>query len=123
MYVNGTRDVSVKTGVEQSIRILQGSAFSERHLDVVLVSFSSADDAIMGPDGDSCRITRFPPLHLFDNFRVRLLDELAHPPQSFPAPIIQYTNVLTDQLGGSFLASRSQTIYQLPARQKLSTRL
>jgi len=65
---------------------------------VVLVSLSCTDDAIVGPDWDSVRVAGFLPLHLFDNLRVCLLDDLAYSGERAFAPIALFLSLLARQL-------------------------
>ena len=88
MNVDGARDLPLKAGVEQPIRILQGGPFGERHLDVALVSFSRADNTVVVPDWDSFWVTGLLPLLLFNNLWVCLIDELTYSTDCSPAPIV-----------------------------------
>src|SRR5262245_14273341 len=53
--VDGTPDISLEAGVEETRRVLQRGSLGKCHLDHVLVGLSRADDAAMGPDGSPWR--------------------------------------------------------------------
>ena len=81
--------------VEQVRDVLQRSTLEESELDVILVGLASADAAVVGPDWSS-RIRWLHPLPLFDDIRVCLFDEFAHPAQGFAAPISEFGNPFRD---------------------------
>jgi hypothetical protein len=58
--VDGAAGVAVETGIEQFCRIIQRRAFGEGQLDLVLVGFAGADDAVHRPHRHAA------PFHLLD---------------------------------------------------------
>ncbi len=92
-HVDGSPVVSVETRVEHPGAILHRGALGERDLDESLESIGQADVPVVGPDGSP------PPLPLFDDVRVCLLDELAHPGERLPAPVPQLLDSRVDARG------------------------
>src|SRR5256712_6058885 len=81
--IDGTYRLAVQTHVEEPFRILQLGPFWKRQPHGVLEGLAYADDAVVGPDGDSLGAGGLLPLHLFDYARVGASDEgpqLAQPP-------------------------------------------
>ena len=50
MNIDGTPDLAVQAGVEQTCRVSQRSAFGKSQLHLALVSLAGADDAALRPD-------------------------------------------------------------------------
>ena len=94
--IDGTYRLAVQTRVEEPFRILQLGPFWKRQPHGVLEGLAYADDAVVGPDGDSLGAGGLLPLHLFDYARVGAPDErpqLAQPltpPASRPADYVIY---------------------------------
>src|SRR2546422_8226951 len=94
--IDGTNRLAVQTRVEEAFRILQLGPFWKRQPHRVLEGLADADDAVVGPDGDSLGAGGLLPLHLFDYARVGASDEspqLAQPltpPASRPADNVIY---------------------------------
>src|SRR6516162_11581904 len=88
--VDGAPHVPVKARVEELGRIFHGSALEEGQLHDRLVRLSGADTAVMGPYRGSH------PLPLFDNIRICLPDEGAHPCQCMTSPVTQLSNSFAD---------------------------
>jgi hypothetical protein len=99
--VDGAPDIALEAGVEKTGRVLQGRSLGKCHLDDVLVSLSSADDAVMGKDG-SPRRCRPDPLPLFDDLRVCLVDDFAHSRERLPAPVRKFLDPLVYECRGRF---------------------
>src|SRR5215213_5397833 len=78
--IDGASGVPLEARVEEPGRVLRRRPLEEGQLDDGLVGLAGADPAVVRPDGSS-GARGFPPLPLFDDFRVSLLDELAHPAQ------------------------------------------
>src|SRR5882762_9129782 len=87
--VDGAPDIPVEAGVEETCRVLQRSSLGKCHLDDILVRLSRADDAAVRPDG-SPRGRLFPPLPLFDDLRVCVVDDCAHSREHLPAPVPKF---------------------------------
>src|SRR5262249_30388148 len=68
-------------------RVRQLRAPGERELHRILVRLPRADHPATRPHRHSRRIRRLPPLHLLDDSRLRLLDQLADTPKHLPPPI------------------------------------
>src|SRR5436309_14702100 len=96
--VDGTPDLPLKAGVEETRRIVQSSALEERQLDHVLVGLTSTDTPVVGPDRCS-GVRGFHPLPLLDDIGVRFLDESSHPAERLAAPVAQLPNPLVHQFG------------------------
>src|SRR6266851_5350610 len=64
--IDGTNRLAVQTRVEEPFRILQLGPFWKRQPHGVLEGLAYADDAVVGPDGDSFGAGGLLPLHLFD---------------------------------------------------------
>src|ERR1051326_8538176 len=79
--VDGTPCVPVKTGVEESRRILQSRPFGEGHLHDVLVSLSCADQSVVRPHRNSS------PLPLLDDLGIGFLDQAAEPAEHLAPPV------------------------------------
>src|SRR5947209_10362914 len=96
MEIDGTYRLAVQTRVEQPLRILQLGTLWKRQPHRVLEGLAYADDAVVGPDGDSFGAGGLLPLHLFDYARVGAPDEspqLAQPltpPAGHPADDVIY---------------------------------
>src|SRR2546425_1442245 len=94
--IDGTNRLAVQTRVEEAFRILQLGPFWKRQPNRVLEGLADADDAVVGPDGDSLGARGLLPLHLFDYAKVGAPDEspqLAQPltpPASRPADYVIY---------------------------------
>src|SRR6266699_3241654 len=94
--IDGTDRLAVQARVEEPFRILQLGPFWKRQPHGVLEGLAYADDAVVGPDGDSLGPGGLLPLHLFDYARVRAPDEspqLAQPltpPAGHPADDVIY---------------------------------
>src|SRR5437870_7009413 len=94
--VDGTYRLAVQTRVEEPFRILQLGAFWKRQPHGVLEGLAYADDAVVGPDGDSLGAGGLLPLHLFDHAGVGVPDkspQLAQPltpPAGHPADNVIY---------------------------------
>src|SRR5213080_4961667 len=73
--IDGTNRLAVQTRVEEPFRILQLGAFWKRQPHGVLEGLAYADDAVVGPDGDSLGAGGLLPLHFFDHPRVGVPDE------------------------------------------------
>src|SRR5262245_7688634 len=65
----------------------------------------------MGPDGSS-RIAGLNPFPLFDDFRVRLLDEPAYFPERLSPPITQLSDPSVNPFGSGFFASWYRMLHQ-----------
>src|SRR5262245_26771960 len=94
MDVDRAADVSVEARVEQALRIAQRRALGERELHDALVGLAGAYDAVVRPDRSAH------PFPLLDDLRIRVVNELAHPAESLPAPVSEFPDSLVDQLGG-----------------------
>src|SRR3989449_2992222 len=94
--IDGTYRLAVQTRVEEPFRILQLGPFWKRQPDGVLEGLAYADDAVVGPDGDSLGAGGLLPLHLFDHAGVGVPDkspQLAQPltpPAGHPADDVIY---------------------------------
>src|SRR5213078_4382775 len=94
--IDGTYRLAVQTRVEEPFRILQLGPFWKRQPHGVLEGLAYADDAVVGPDGDSLGAGGLLPLHLFDYARVGAPDQspqLAQPltpPAGHPADDLIY---------------------------------
>src|SRR5256712_6364430 len=64
--IDGTNRLAVQTRVEEPFRILQLGPFWKRQPHGVLEGLAYADDAVVGPDGDSLGAGGVLPIHLFD---------------------------------------------------------
>src|SRR5436309_11878812 len=64
--IDGTYRLAVQTRVEEPFRILQLGPFWKRQPHRVLEGLAYADDAVVGPDGDSLGAGGLLPLHLLD---------------------------------------------------------
>lgn len=91
---------SIETGIEESLRIGQGSALGKGQLDRILISLSGAYDPCMGPYGYPERIAGFDPFALFHDIRIGLMDEAANFHQYLGAPVTKSTDSLGDKIGG-----------------------
>src|SRR5260370_14602451 len=89
--VDGAPDIPVEAGVKQTCSVLQRSSLGKCHLDDVLVRFSRADDAAMGPDGSPH------PLPLFGDLRVCFVYDSAHFRERLPAPVPKFLDLLVDE--------------------------
>jgi hypothetical protein len=74
---------------------------SLRFIDVVLVGLSCADDAAVGPDRYTRR-GRLDPFPLFDNFRIRRVNDFAHFQKHFPAPVLKFLDPGVEHCRGRF---------------------
>src|SRR5437879_575237 len=89
--IDGTYRLAVQTRVEEPFRILQLGPFWKRQPHGVLEGLAYADDAVVGPNGDSLGAGGLLPLHLFEYARVGAPDQspqLAQPltpPAGHPA--------------------------------------
>src|SRR6184192_2939986 len=94
--IDGTNRLAVQTRVEEPFRILQLGPFWKRQPHGVLEGLAYADDAVVGPDGDSLGAGGLLPLHLFDHAGVGVPDkspQLAQPltpPAGHPADDVIY---------------------------------
>src|SRR5258708_512598 len=88
MDVDGAPRVALETRVEELGRVRQRSSFGERELHNGLVRLARADDSVVRPRRVA-RTRLLHPLHFLDDVRVRVLDELAHPAQCLPAPVVE----------------------------------
>lgn len=68
---------AIEARVEEPRRVLERGAMHERQLDLVLVDFARADDAVVRPCGHAGRVGRFRPLRLFDRVRIGFANERA----------------------------------------------
>src|SRR5215204_1224408 len=102
--------VPLEARVEKLGRVLQRSPFGERELHDGLVRLAGADDPVVRPRG-SARVRRLHPLHLLDDVRVCLLDELAHPPHGLPAPVPELGDPLVDPFRCRPALSRTRTLH------------
>ena len=92
MDIDRAACVSVETRVEETGRVLQRGALEESELHDIPVGFARADDAVVRPN-------RGPhPLPFFDDVRVGLLDELAHPAQGLSPPVPELGDSFRDEL-------------------------
>src|SRR5439155_1457719 len=66
--------------------------------------------AVVGPDRSS-RARGFRPFPLFDDLRISLLDELAHPAQGLPAPVPELGDSVVDQLGCRLVHGRTRLLH------------
>src|SRR6266704_4578425 len=73
--IDGTYRLAVQTRVEEPFRILQLGPFWKRQPHGVFESLAYADDAVVGPDGDSLRAGGLLPIHLFDQAGVGAPDQ------------------------------------------------
>src|SRR5437899_6131887 len=64
--IDGTYRLAVQTRIVEPFRILQLCPFWKRQPHGVLEGLAYADDAVVGPDGDSLGAGGLLPLHLFD---------------------------------------------------------
>jgi site-specific DNA recombinase len=62
----------------------------------VLVRLPRAHDAAVGEDGSS------PPLHLFDDLRVCLMDDFAHSRERLPTPVSKFLDPFVDECRSGF---------------------
>src|SRR5437870_4058892 len=91
MEIDGTYRLAVQTRVEQPLRIPQLGTLWKRQPHRVLEGLADADDAVVGPDGDSLGAGGLLPLHLFDYAGVGGPDETPQlaqpltPPAGHPA--------------------------------------
>src|ERR1700730_770113 len=97
MDVDGAPCLPLEARVEELGWVLQRSTFGERELHDGLVRLACADDSVVRPCG-SPRVRRLHPLHLLDDVRVCLLDELAHPAQGLAAPVPELGDPLVNPL-------------------------
>src|SRR5438128_1394870 len=88
--------VPVEARVEELGRVLQRSPLGERELHDGLVRLAGADDPAVRPNRGA-RVGPFGPLPLLHDFRVCLFDELAHPAQGLPAPVLELGDSLVNQ--------------------------
>ena len=98
---------SVETRVEETGRIPQRRALGEGKLHDILVGFASADDAVVRPN------RRAHPLPLLDDVRVGFLNELAHPAESFPAPVPEFGDSFRDELRYRLALARARLFHVL----------
>src|SRR5438105_14639648 len=96
MEIDSTYCLAVQTRVEEALRILQLGALWKCQPHGVLEGLADADDAVVGPDGDSLGAGGLLPLHLFEYAGVGAPDQspqLAQPltpPAGHPADDVIY---------------------------------
>src|SRR5438445_4393132 len=94
--IDGTYRLAVQTRVEEPFRILQLGPFWKRQPHGVLEGLAYADDAVVGPNGDSLGPGGLLALHLFEYARVGVPDQSPHgaqpltPPAGHPADDVIY---------------------------------
>src|SRR5437868_3477594 len=90
MDIDGAPYIAFEAGVEETRRVLECGASGEGQLDLVLVGFVGADDAVVLPYRDAAHaVRRLSPFHFLDYVRVGLPDQRPYPRQRVVAPVIQ----------------------------------
>src|SRR5919108_6467020 len=112
MDVNRAPYLPVEARVEELGRVLQRSPLGEGQLHNRLVRLASADDAVVRPHR-SAQIRRLHPLHLLEDVRVCLFDELAHPAQSLPPPVPKLDDSFVNQLKCRVALGRTRLFHAL----------
>src|SRR5262245_1158719 len=97
MDVDRAPGVPLEARVEELGRVLHRGPRCEGQLHLVLVGLARADDPVVLPYGNA-RARRLRPLDLLDDLRIRLPDEVTHPPQGLPAPVAELGDSLVDLL-------------------------
>ena len=97
--VDRTPHVPFQAGIEELLRVSDGGSASKGDLYDLLVRFPCADNAVMGPDGNS-------PFPLLLDGGVRIADELTDMSEGLSSPIPQLLKPLGD-VRCSGLASRT----------------
>src|SRR6266536_2168148 len=97
--IDGTNRLAVQTRVEEALRILQLGSFWKRQPHRVLEDLAYADDAVVGPDGDSLGAGRLLPLHLFDYAGVGAPDQSPQLTQPLTPPAAGLPDDGIDLLG------------------------
>src|SRR5437868_13361946 len=75
MEIDSTYCLAVQTRVEEALRILQLGALWKCQPHGVLEGLADADDAVVGPDGDSLGAGGLLPLHLLDHAWIGISDQ------------------------------------------------
>src|SRR6266511_4421544 len=113
--IDGTNRLAVQTRVEEALRILQLGSFWKRQPHRVLEDLAYADDAVVGPDGDSLGAGGFLPLHLFDYAGVGAPDQSPQLAQPLTSP----AGGLSDD--GIDLLGRGRVVHADALPRRLST--
>src|SRR6266540_1563356 len=113
--IDGTYRLTVQTRVEEALRILQLGSFWKRQPHGVLEGLAYADDAVVGPDGDSLGAGGFLPLHLFDYAGVGAPDQSPQLAQPLTSP----AGGLSDD--GIDLLGRGRVVHANALPRRLST--
>ena len=87
--------VPFQAGIEELLRVFDGGSAGEGELHDLFVRFPCADDAFMGPDGDSGGFWLLPFPLLLD-VGVGIVDELTDMSECRSSPIPQLLNPLGD---------------------------
>src|ERR1700722_15279417 len=88
--IDGTPRVTFQAGIEELLRVLEGSSASEGQLHDLLVGLPRTNDAVMRPDGNP------PPFPLLLDVGVGSVDELTNLGESLSSPIPELFNPLRD---------------------------
>src|SRR5919198_1202898 len=98
--VDGATRVSLETGVEEPLRVLQRGTPGEGQLDDLLVGLSRADDPSVGPNGHAHWVAGLDPFALLHDLRVRLVDHAADLRQGLGAPTTERLDPRVDETRG-----------------------
>src|SRR6266852_295832 len=113
--IDGTNRLAVQTRVEEPFRILQLGSFWKSQPHSVLEGLAYADDAVVGPDGQSLGAGGLLPLHLFDYAGVSGPDQSPQLAQALTPP----ADGLPDD--GIDLLGRGRVVHADALPRRLST--
>src|SRR5438309_2181954 len=113
--IDGTNRLAVQTRVEEPLWILQLGPFWKRQSHGVLEGLAYADDAVVGPNGDSLGAGGLLPLHLFDHAGVGAPDQSPQLAQRLTPP----AGGLPDD--GIYLLGRGRIVHADALPRRLST--
>src|SRR3954466_7307200 len=98
--VDGTPDLPLEAGVEQTRGIAHSGTLEEGQLDHVLVGLAGTDAPVVGPDRCS-GVRGLHPLPLLDDVGVRFLDDPSHLGEPLAAPVAQLADLLVYPCGST----------------------
>src|SRR5262249_37840297 len=107
--------VPLEARVEELGRVLQGSPLGEGQLHDRFVRLAGADDPVMRPYGSARRVG-LDPLPLLHDVGVCLFDQLAHPAQGLPPPVLELGDSLVNQLRCRPALGRTRLLHVLLRR-------
>src|SRR5262245_4377899 len=89
--IDGARGLRVRAGIEKSLRIVERSALEEVELYMVLEGAGTANQAVVAPHGGA-------PLPFLSDAWDGLANQLAQSSVDRAAPVVEFRNLLGDQL-------------------------